>query len=120
MKPINFKLGIITSGMLLGAALMGCSHSVPEVKDASGASIVMTVPADAHLVWCKGGPEDCFDAAGSFCSSDKLEGMTATQHPQPGAWHQAPEVGMVFPAMIQEKDHSWRMLFVCDSENATR
>lgn len=118
MKPIKFKLGIITQevlGLCLGSLLMGCAAS-PKAPIQEVSSNPMIVPVKAHLAWCKNGPEECFEAAGEMCSPDNDLGVAISQHPKPGPWHQVAEQGMMFPAMIQDQDHSWRMLFVCNNE----
>lgn len=121
MKPIKFKLGIITQevlGLFLGSLLAGCSTAIvlPHPVKSTQTTVTVTMPDNAHWAWCKGPETDgCFEAAAAMCSDDSVGvGGVVPQHPKPGKFHQVPESDMTFPAMIQEANGGWRMLFVCD------
>jgi hypothetical protein len=103
---------IIASAIILvGAALMGCSSSPHKASNPS-TSYLVHYPSNAHLTWCRNAV-GCFDSAAALCSvEDHTEWSEVSQHPASGPWHQVPETGMKFPAMIQD-DSGWRMVFVC-------
>lgn len=110
------KLSLIGTFLTtISMSCMGCSANViPPKTVASEAPSTVKIPEGSHFVWCSGEPANCFDSAALMCG-ETLEGARGqvTQHSKPGKWHQVAEVGMTFPAMIQNGD-VWRMLVVCD------
>lgn len=120
------KLGIITSFFSL--ALMACSASAPLPAPKGGHAETGGGPPHAHLIWCHGNPESCFEGAATFCNraddpndlysvSPLGEGNgRAIRIKATGKWHQVAEAGMQFPAMVQQDD-GWRMYFMCDDDH---
>jgi hypothetical protein len=99
--------------VLVMLPLMGCASTLPT-SSIDVPQVATSIPADAHLMWCKGSASSCFESAGAFCASDEEPTFSSRNYPHTqGKWHLVPEVGMAFPAMIQDND-GWHMLVVCD------
>jgi hypothetical protein len=90
--------GIMTALTTISVSCMaGCISNHPQ--DIIPVSHQVThLPSDAHIVWCGPKTQTCFEAANTFCGSDK--------------WNQVVESNFNYPMMIQESDR-WRMVIAC-------
>ena len=83
--------------------VVSCSLSNLCASSEAALNTTISIPNNSHLILCKDSSL-CFDAADAVCAHQQ----------NASKWHQVPENGNVFPALIQNQDKSWRLTIVCD------
>ena len=80
------------------SCMAGCISNHPT-DTVSASQHIVSLPTDAHIVWCGPKTQTCYEAAEIFCRNNK--------------WKQVIESDFNYPMMIQEHNNSWRMVISC-------